>query len=88
MVKYKVEVSASAEKIIKKLPKQTLAKILSVLEGLSVDPRPVGCRKLAGHHLIYRLRVQTYRIIYEIHDDIVLIRILKVGHRKDIYRGL
>lgn len=86
MANYKVEVSKSAEKSLFKLPKESICKIVKAMEGLSIDPYPAGCRKLAGEKSTFRVRVQIYRIIYEVHDALVLVKILKVGHRKDVYR--
>lgn len=86
MKKYKVEISRSAEKVLFRLPKQIIPKIIAAVQALAANPYPSGCRKLAGHENILRIRVNVYRIIYEIHDDLVLVRVLKIGHRKDIYR--
>lgn len=86
MANYKIEVAASAEKALKRLPKSILPKLVQAMQQLAADPRPVGCRKLSGYDDIYRIRVQTYRIIYEIHDHLILIKVLKIGHRKDVYR--
>jgi mRNA interferase RelE/StbE len=86
MAKYKVELTRSAEKTLFKLPKTILPKILSALQGLSFDPFPVGCRKLSGEQNAFRIRVQNYRIIYELYSEVILVKVLKIGHRKDIYR--
>lgn len=86
MAKYNIIVTASAEKAIKKLPRDAAFRIVTAIQSLATDPYPAGCRKLSGYEYIYRIRVQTYRIIYEIHQKIIEIKILKVGHRKDVYR--
>lgn len=86
MAKYRVELTHSAEKTLFKLPKTVLPKILSALQGLAFDPFPAGCRKLSGEQNTFRIRVQNYRIIYEVHPEIILVKVLKIGHRKDIYR--
>ena len=88
MAKYKIEIAKSAEKTLVKLPQSVLKKIISALESLTVNPYPLGARKLQGTENIYRIRINVYRIIYEIHKNILLIKILKIGHRKDIYRLL
>lgn len=86
MKSYKIEVSKSAEKTLFRLSKEMVVKVVSALQKLATEPRPAGCRKLGGQRDTYRIRIGVYRIIYEIHDDIVLVRVLKVGHRRDIYR--
>lgn len=86
MEKYRIEISRSAEKVLTHLPNQVIPRILVAIQGLAVDPRPLGCRKLAGQKDVFRIRVQVYRIIYEIHDDLILVKVLKIGHRKDVYR--
>ena len=86
MGNYELLVSNSAEKALKKLPRSVLPNIAAAIQALAVNPRPFGCRKLAGLEDVYRVRVGTYRIIYEILEDKLIIHILKVGHRKDVYR--
>jgi mRNA interferase RelE/StbE len=86
MAKYSVEITASAERTLLKLPKTVVGKIVKRLQNLSYDPFPPDCRKLTGENHVYRIRVGTYRIIYELYKKEVLILVLKVGHRKDIYR--
>lgn len=86
MEKYKVEVAASAEKTLWKLPKAMISRVTQSLQALSLNPRPAGCRKLSGEENTYRIRIGVYRVIYEIHDQLILIKVLKIGHRKDIYR--
>lgn len=86
MENYKIEISKSAEKTLFKLPKEALKKIVSSIQSLAFDPRPSGSRKLSGQHDTFRIRVGVYRIIYEVHDHLLIIKVLKVGHRKDIYK--
>lgn len=86
MANYKIIVSLTAEKTLKKLPKKDLNKIIELIQTLATLPRPRGCRKLSGEEDSYRIRQGNYRIIYEIRDQTLIILILKVGHRKDIYR--
>ena len=59
---------------------------MAAIQRLAVDPTPPGCRKLSGEEHTYRIRVQVYRIVYEIFEDLILIKVLKIGHRKDVYR--
>lgn len=86
MAKYKIAISSSAEKKLKKLPKKDISKIIESIQMLSINPYLEGCRKLKGEENTYRLRQGLYRIIYEIENLQVKILILKIGHRKDIYK--
>ena len=88
MAKYKIEISSTAEKALKKVPKKDLVKIVESIQVLSVTPYPDGCRKLAGEESTYRIRQGNYRIIYEVEGKKLIVLILKIGHRKDIYRNL
>jgi mRNA interferase RelE/StbE len=85
MAGYKVFFKESVWKDFSSIPKNDLEKILKRIELLSENPRPIGCEKLTGKDR-YRLRQGRYRIVYAIRDDELLIWVIKVGHRKDIYR--
>ena len=86
MVNYSIEISRSAEKTLTKLPKDKLRKVISAIKVLAVNPRPAGCRKLSGQINVYRIRVGKFRIIYEVVEKKITIIVLKIGHRKDVYR--
>lgn len=86
MAKYKIIVSATAEKSLKRVPKKDLPRLINAIQVLAVDPRPPGCRKLSFEENVYRIRQGRYRIIYEVDGKEILIRVMKIGHRKDIYR--
>jgi len=85
MAEYEILFKESVYKDLKKIPKADLRKILSRIKKLSEDPRPAGCEKLTEQER-YRLRQGRYRIVYSIQDDKLTIWVVKVGHRKDIYR--
>jgi len=85
MAAYKIFFKKSVEKDCNVIPKKDLKKILGRIEALAEDPRPPGCEKLTGQQR-YRLRQGRYRILYSIQDDELTIWVVKVGHRKDIYR--
>ncbi len=85
MAAYKVHFKASVEGDLITISKKDLKKILKRIEGLAKNPRPWGCEKLTGQER-YRLRQGRYRIVYSIQDDELTVWIVKVGHRKDIYR--
>ncbi len=86
MANYRVELTAAAEKQLKKIPKIDLRRITAALEMLALAPLPQGCRKMSALTDTFRVRIGVYRIIYEIHAHIVLVRVVKIGHRKDVYR--
>jgi len=84
--KYKILIKASAAKEIEKIPnRKDRRRVVARIQSLADDPRPPGCEKLSGQER-YRVRQGVYRILYSIHDDRLLIHVVKVGHRKDIYR--
>jgi mRNA interferase RelE/StbE len=83
---YKIEITATAEKSLKKLPKKDLEKVVEAIQVLAISPFPSGCRKLKGEEDVYRVRQGNYRIIYEVIDSKLVVLVLKIGHRKDIYK--
>ncbi len=85
MAEYEILFKASVWKDLKKIPKSDLKKILIKIEKLGDDPHPMGSEKLTGEEL-YRTRQGNYRIIYSIQDNELTVWIIKVGHRKNIYR--
>jgi len=84
MAKYKVQLTTKAAKQFDKLPDSIAIPILEVIQNLENEPRPKGCKKLKARKG-YRIRYRDYRIIYEIFDTYLLIDVLAIGHRKDIY---
>jgi len=86
MASYKIRWKQSARKELKKLQKKTISRILQIIETLPGNPHPPGSRKLHGAKYTYRLRAGDYRIIYSVYSDIVTIEIVRIGHRKEIYR--
>lgn len=85
-MKYKIKFKPSALKAFKKLNEQTQKRIAKIIELLKIDQLPFGVEKLKGSNNFYRLRAGDYRIIYTIEKDRLLILILKIGNRKDIYK--
>lgn len=86
MDSYKVEFTRSAEKELRKIDKSKVAAIYGEIERLEFNPRPYGVKKLVGADRTYRIRVGNYRIVYEIEDDVLLVLIIRIAHRKDVYR--
>jgi mRNA interferase RelE/StbE len=85
MAEYRVYFRVSVEKDLIAIPKSDLKKILQRIKKLSENPRPSGCEKLTGQER-YRIRQGRYRIVYSIQDRELTVWIVKVSHRKDIYR--
>ena len=87
MANYKIYFRQSAAKELGKLPNPEIQKVIQRIESLAIDPRPIGCEKLTGQEF-YRVRQGNYRIIYSIQDDELTVWVVKIGHRKDIYKRL
>jgi mRNA interferase RelE/StbE len=85
--KYKVTIKRSAVKEIEAIPqKKERQRIIRRIGQLAEDPRPPGSKKLSGYDK-YRVRQGSYRIVYGIEDNELIVVVVKVGHRKDVYRG-
>lgn len=85
MGKYKITFKKSVAKDLKSLPKSDIKRILSKIDSLSENPRRKGAIKLSGENL-YRIRQGLYRIIYEIRDNELVVQVIKVGHRSEVYK--
>lgn len=85
MAEYKIYFKESVEKDFRTIPKKDLQKILSRISVLAKDPRPPGHEKLTGQER-YRVRQGQYRIVYSVHNKELTVCVVKVGHRKDVYR--
>jgi mRNA interferase RelE/StbE len=85
MASYRIEFATSVRKDFKNIPNQDVARILKRIEGLAENPRPPDSKKLSGDDAM-RIRIGVYRVIYEIRDDVLMVLILRVGHRKGVYR--
>ena len=85
MAEYRIYFKASVEKDFKKIPKKDSKKILRRIDSLTIEPRPSNCEKLSDRER-YRIRQGKYRIIYSIQDNVLTVWVVKIGHRKDIYR--
>jgi len=86
MASYQIEWKRSAEKELSKLPVPIIPRIVQLVGQLSEDPYPVGSRKLAGSEHTYRIRVSDYRVIDTVEKSILRIEIIRVGHRREVYR--
>ena len=85
MASYSLEIKRSAAKEMAQLPPKDRGRIVARIQALADDPRPVGAEKLSGQER-YRVRQGDYRILYEIEDQILRIMVVKIGHRRDVYR--
>lgn len=86
MASYRLAFRKSVSKDLRPIPKDDVARILKRIEALAEDPRPPGCEKLSGRER-YRVRQGAYRILYEIRDRELLVTVVKVGHRREVYRS-
>ena len=83
---YQVLLERSAERDLRRLPADVHDRVIEAIRALAGDPRPPGCRKLAGSKNDWRIRTGDYRIVYEIADAGRIVRVPRVRHRRDVYR--
>ena len=87
MASYRLSIKPSAAKEIEALPKSDRLRVIKRIKGLSANPRPPGCEKLSGNDK-YRVRRGQYRIVYSISDKELVVLVVKVVNRRDVYRGI
>jgi mRNA interferase RelE/StbE len=85
-VTYRIEVAPAAARQLRKLDAPARRRIQAAVELLADDPRPAGAKKLVGGQGEWRVRTGDYRVVYEIRDRVLLVLVVAVGHRRDIYR--
>ena len=85
MASYKIVFKQSVAKDLRQIPDKDVPRILQRIDGLANDPRPAGAEKLSGEEK-YRIRQGRYRILYMIDDHVITVTVVKVGHRRDVYR--
>jgi len=87
VAEYSLSIKPSAAKELQALSdKTTLARLIEKIKSLATQPRPLGSEKLAGRPNLYRVRQGNYRVIYCIDDQSLVVDVVKVGHRRDVYR--
>jgi mRNA interferase RelE/StbE len=86
-VAYRVELTPAAQRDLRSLDRPVLRRVDAKIRALAEDPRPHGAEKLAGEAEIYRIRVGDYRILYQIEDALVRVLVVRVRHRREVYRG-
>jgi mRNA interferase RelE/StbE len=83
---YRVEFTPRAQRELETLPKGVQQRIVDKATLLAVDPHPAASKKLQGEEGLYRIRAGDYRIVYSIHDALLLVLIVRIGHRREVYR--
>ncbi len=86
MVSYELVFKKSVAKDLRAFPRQDIRRIMQRIRALADDPRPAGCEKLSGQAR-YRIRQGVYRIIYAVEDETLTVLVVKVGHRREVYRN-
>lgn len=82
---YQITIKRSAQRALARIAERDQQRLRDAIQTLATDPRPPGCKKLTGYDT-WRIRVGTYRVIYEIADGPRIVAIVEVGHRRDVYR--
>ncbi len=85
-MRYTVEFKPSAARELAKLPRPVQVKIAHKVDALSEEPYPVGVEKLKGEEAFFRLRVGDYRVIYSVEKGLLVILVVRIGHRREVYR--
>lgn len=88
MAEYRVRFAPAADRQLRKLPREMQKRVKSVIDDLAIDPRPPGALRLAGPSGAWRVRVGVYRIVYTIENDHLVVLVVRIGPRRDVYRGL
>jgi mRNA interferase RelE/StbE len=83
---YEVKFTKGARKMFRKLSQELQDRIQTKIDDLAIEPRPNGVKKLKGEENSYRIRVGDYRVIYDIFDDVLLVSVVEVGHRSEVYK--
>ena len=83
---YGIEWKRSAAKELRQLPKEVVARVLRAVDGLRLNPFPASVRKLSGAEHTYRIREGSYRVIYSVYASRLVVEVIRVGHRRDVYR--
>ena len=83
---YEVHLERAAERDLRRLSAQDFTRIVAHVQALEENPRPPSCRKIIGSRNDWRMRVVDYRVIYEIDDNAMVVRVLRIRHRRDAYR--
>lgn len=88
MASYRIEWKQSARKELRQLGRDIIPRVVKTVEALADDPHPAHCRKLKDSEHLYRVRAGDYRIVYSVHASPLVIEIIRIRHRRDVYRQL
>lgn len=83
---YRIDLTRRAAKALDGIDKPQRRRVMAVIDGLASDPRPPRCVKLSGRDNQWRVRAGDYRVVYEVHDAQLLVLVIEIGHRSEIYR--
>lgn len=83
---YRVEFTTAAARQVNKLPRRVRDRVLDAIEDLAEDPRPHGSKKLVGEKTAWRIRLGDYRVIYDVHDEVLTITVVRAAHRREVYQ--
>ncbi|MDN4482067.1 type II toxin-antitoxin system RelE family toxin [Demequina lignilytica] len=83
---YRIDFTRRAAREVAGLDRVPRKRVLDAIERLGRDPRPAGARRLVGAEGVWRLRAGDYRVIYEIDDDVITVTVIRVAHRREVYR--
>lgn len=83
---YQIQISPRARRQLRRLSFSVQEDVREAIDSLSQQPRPLGCRKLRGSEDLWRIRVGDYRVIYQVLDRVLYVRVVAIGHRREIYR--
>ena len=85
-MKYQIKFRTSAIREIKSLPPNLQQRVRSAIDSLESDPRPIGYKKLKGFANLFRIRISEIRVLYSIEDKMLIIEIIKIGYRREVYK--
>jgi len=83
---YRIEITRAAAKQLRRIDNRDRQRIESAIADLAEAPRPAGCKPLVGRDATWRIRIGDYRVLYEVHDDRLVVVVIRVAHRRDVYR--
>ncbi|MGH3544500.1 MAG: type II toxin-antitoxin system RelE family toxin [Mycobacteriales bacterium] len=86
---YTIEYLSKARRELRKLPHHIQQQVITAIEALATEPRPLGCTKMVGEQRTWRIKAgRDYRVVYDIYDDRLVIDVVRVAHRRDVYKDL
>jgi mRNA interferase RelE/StbE len=83
---YRIEIKSSARKALASLPRPMQRRVQARIDELARNPRPIGVKQLKGPEAFLRIRVGDYRVVYAVHDDVLVVLVIRIAHRREAYR--